>query len=142
MNDATDVPGPRTAAGLPPLAFIYDRHATKTTLVLDDRLARVKAYAKTRGWSIGGWFVDTDDDALSDTSRPALDALCNTVASHTGGRVCLIHDWDRLSRDPDARAKLLARVKDAGGWTATTDGHDDRDPIRPGTAAALYRPGP
>jgi DNA invertase Pin-like site-specific DNA recombinase len=141
MHDATDGDRPRTAPA-PPLAFIYDRHATKTTVMLDERITKAKTYALNHGMQIGGWFVDTGDDALSDTNRPALGALCNTMASHTGDKVCLIHDWNRLSRDPEARTALRLRIKAAGGWTVTVDGQDDREPVQPGTLAALYRATP
>jgi DNA invertase Pin-like site-specific DNA recombinase len=139
MNQPTDEAGARNDPDRPTLAFIYDRHATHTTLMLDERIARVKAYAMAQGWQFGGWFVDTDADALSDTTRPALDSLCNTMAAAGGERICLIHDWDRLSRDTKARAALQRRIRSAGGSTHTAQGESDTDPLTRGTLAALKR---
>jgi hypothetical protein len=113
-----------------PLAFIYDRHAAPTKGALSVRLEKIRAYAAAEGLQIAGWFLDEKSDALSDTYRPALTALCNAMRSH-GSRpmICLIHDWDRLSRDNVALALLRRKVSLAGGWTATIDGEDDRTPL-------------
>jgi hypothetical protein len=128
------------AKKLPLITFLYDRHAAPTKVALEARINLARAYAAEQGWPIAGYWLDVGDDALGDTDRPALRMLCNTMRSN-GQRpmVCLIADWDRLARDPDARTRLRLRIRDAGGWTATVDGQDDREPIQTGTILALYR---
>lgn len=124
-----------------PLAFVYDRHATSSPDALNTRLETVRAYIAAQGMAIGGWFVDTGDDALSAAGRPAFDALCNTMANTDGGadKVCLVHDWTRLSHDGPARAALQRRIRWAGGVTWTAQGDSDSMPLARGTLAALNR---
>lgn len=123
-----------------PLAFIYDRHAAPTKTALEARINRARAYAAEQGWPVAGYFLDQGDDALGDTNRPALGALCNGMRSHGSlPKLCLVVEWGRLSRYPEARTRLRMRIQEAGGWTATVDGQDDREPVHPGTIAALYR---
>jgi hypothetical protein len=134
MGTEQQPPDPR------PIAFIYDRHAAPTKTALEARIEAARDYAVAQGWPIGGYWLDVGDDALGDHDRPALRALCNTMRAHGSlPMVCLIYDWDRLARDPEARTRLRNRIALAGGWTATVGGQNDREPLQPGTIAALYR---
>jgi DNA invertase Pin-like site-specific DNA recombinase len=107
-----------------PLALIYDRHATANKVVLQLRLETCTQYAEAKGWQIGGWFLDTGDDALTDHQRPAFDAMLNTVRSASADipRVVLIHDWDRLSRDQKALDLFTRRVLQLGASVETCRG--------------------
>jgi DNA invertase Pin-like site-specific DNA recombinase len=125
-----------------PIAFIYDRHASPNRDALTARIEAAQAYARRRGWVLGGLFVDIGDDALSATERPAFDRLCNYLHNNRAvgvEMVCLVREWDRLSRYPEGRTRLRNRVTMAGGWTATADGQDDREPLQPSTMAALFK---
>jgi hypothetical protein len=107
-----------------PLAFIYDRHATENTTVLEMRLKACAKYVSANGWGFGGWWVDKGDDALTDDRRPAFDILLRTLQA-TGSnhpRVCLVHNWERLSRDYEARRTFARRILLVGGWVETTSG--------------------
>lgn len=109
-------------------AYVYDRHATASTVVLQLRLEACAQYADAHGWQIGGWFVDEGDDALTNDKRPAFEAMLNTL--HAAGvdtpRVCLVNDWDRLSRDQEARGLLTRRVLHLGAWVETCRGEQRR----------------
>jgi DNA invertase Pin-like site-specific DNA recombinase len=111
-----------------PLAFIYDRHATANKVMLQLRLEACAQYAEAQGWQIGGWFVDEGDDALTTDKRPAFEAMLNTVraASIDVPRVCLVHDWDRLSHDQESRRLLTRRVLHLGTWVETCHGEQHR----------------
>ncbi|MGW7007605.1 recombinase family protein [Streptomyces sp. NPDC054933] len=111
-------------ADQPPLVFIYDRHATLHREVLLLRLEVCATYADQQGWTIGGWFLDEGDDALTNDKRPAFESMLNTVraAGADAPRVCLVHDWHRLSRDDEARGLLTRRVLHLGGWVETSLG--------------------
>jgi hypothetical protein len=107
-----------------PLAFIYDRHVTEDTTVLEMRLKACAKYVSANGWGFGGWWVDKGDDALTDDRRPAFDILLRTLQA-TGSshpRACLVHDFERLSRDDQARRIFAQRILLAGGWIETTSG--------------------
>lgn len=106
-----------------PLAFIYDRSTTENTTELERRLTACGEYVTTQGWGFGGWWVDNGDYALTNDRRPAYDALLRTMrAAGTGPRVCLVHDWDRLSRDMQARGLMTRRVLLLDGWVETCAG--------------------
>lgn len=60
-------------------AFIYDRHATFLTAILDIRLDRCRGYAESRGWEVAGIWLDLGDHALSDDHRPQFDAMCRDL---------------------------------------------------------------
>ncbi|MBV9022939.1 MAG: recombinase family protein [Streptomycetaceae bacterium] len=107
-----------------PLAFIYDRHATEDTTVLEMRLKACAKYVSAQGWGFGGWWVDKGDDALTDDRRPAFDILLHTLQATSADhpRVCLVHDFERLSRDDQARRIFTRRILLTGGWGETTRG--------------------
>lgn len=127
------------------LAFIYDRRLTPSLGILRLRLETCHEYAAEFGWEIAGEWVDEDEAALSDDHRPKFDLMVTklrTVAG-TGRRVvCLLNDWDRLSRSPGRRAEFLRQISTAGGYTVTSLGEDDRpDTVTQGRPRAL-RPAP
>ena len=95
-----------------PLAFLYDRHATTVEIELDRRRNLCEKYLAERGWDIAGWWVDKGDCALTDDHRPEFDALLRAMqaAGPARPRVCLIHDWSRLSRNLGARGLMTRRV--------------------------------
>jgi DNA invertase Pin-like site-specific DNA recombinase len=107
-----------------PLAFIYDRHATANKVILQLRLEACAQYVEARGWDIGGWFLDTGDDALSNDKRPSFNAMLNTLRSAGADtrRVVLVNDWDRLTRDREACGLFTSRVLQSGGWVETCRG--------------------
>ncbi|MEU6173961.1 recombinase family protein [Streptantibioticus parmotrematis] len=111
-----------------PVAYVYDRHATRAIGMLNARMDACTIYMEAKGWRGGGRWLDVGDDALSDDRRPAYDALLRTV--HAAGsdvrRVVLVHDWDRLSRDPAACGLLTRRVLTLGAWVETTFGEQRR----------------
>lgn len=129
-------------ANSPVLAFVYDRRFTPTLAILQLRLETCREYAAELGWEIAGEWVDVDADAMSDEHRPQLDAMLTAMcdAAAAGRRVvCLLNDWDRLCRDPNRQAVFRRRIGNAGGYTATQLGQDDRRmcercrlPIEPG----------
>ncbi|MEU7596452.1 recombinase family protein [Streptomyces sp. NPDC039022] len=112
----------------PPLAFIYDRNATRSSAYLDMRLDGCHAYAARRGWTVADRWVDRGDDALTGT-RPQLSALLEIMRREARIRpvICLVHSWGRLSADPEQRVAFQQRVARAGGHVATTfDESDER----------------
>jgi Resolvase, N terminal domain len=113
----------------PPLAFIYDRRFTPSRGVLQIRLETCREYAAEMGWAVAGEWVDVDQAALSDDHRPQLDAMTKAMREQAAeGRtvVCLLATWDRLSRSGLRLAAFRFHVAQAGGYTATADGEDDR----------------
>ncbi|MDF3290749.1 recombinase family protein [Streptomyces silvisoli] len=108
----------------PPLAFIYDRSTTTNTAALELRLKACAEYVNAQGWGFGGWWVDKGDQALTDDRRPAFDALLRTLeaSGESHPRVCLVHDWTRLSHDSWNRRIFARRIMLAGGWVETTEG--------------------
>ena len=121
--EARDV-SPSGADSPRPRAFIYDRHATTSTVILDIRLDRCRAYAESRGWEIAGTWLDLGDNALGD-HRPQFDALCVAMDRAAGPIVCLVDDWDRLTRDAGQSSVMRHRIGQAGGHTITADGESD-----------------
>lgn len=109
----------------PPLAFIYDRHVTTAEAILDIRLQDCRAYVTRQGWDTAGEWLDRGTDALTNDRRPLFDDLCWAVerATAAGRRaVLLVQDWDRLSRDEQARAGFVRRIQLGGGWSETVQG--------------------
>ena len=129
----------------PPLAFLYDRHATLTRTILDLRLDACHRYALARGWERAGAWIDTGDQALSDHDRPRYDDLRAALrrAADTGrAAVCLVHDWDRLTRDRIRLSGMRDLLHRAGGWTETADGETTLSPAcLKNHAFAARRPG-
>ncbi|MFE9886292.1 hypothetical protein [Streptomyces scopuliridis] len=111
----------------PPLAFIYDRHATEHRAPLDLRLDGCRNWAVLHGWEIAGIWLDLGDTALTDWNRPQFNGLCGAMALYAGGRevLCLVHTWERLTRT-GTRTEYQRKVAAAGGYTATCLGEDDR----------------
>jgi len=105
-------------------AFIYDRHATTSTVILDIRLDRCRAYAESQGWEVAGTWLDLGDHALGD-HRPQFDALCVAMDRDPGPIVCLVEDWDRIARDASQSSVMRHRVAQAGGHCVTADGESD-----------------
>lgn len=105
-------------------AFIYDRHATTSTVILDIRLDRCRAYAESRGWEVAGIWLDLGDYALGH-QRPQFDGLCVAMGLETGPVICLVDDWDRLTRDASQSAVMRRRIGQAGGHCVTVGGESD-----------------
>ncbi|KOG53171.1 hypothetical protein ADK76_28880 [Streptomyces griseoflavus] len=114
--------------GARPLAFVYDRNATRSHAILDMRLDGCRTYAARRGWQIADQWIDRGDDALG-PGRPRFTALLEIMRTQARIRpvLCLVHTWDRLAHDGDLRIALQQRVAQAGGYVATTfDESDER----------------
>lgn len=123
------MPDRKSLAGSPPLAFVYDRHASPTRGVLTLRLDLCRLHAAEQGWDVAGEWVDGADAALSDSHRPEFDRMLAALrGARQGGRtvLCLVADWHRLSRDAGAERAFRARITTAGGYTATCSGEDDQ----------------
>lgn len=105
-------------------AFIYDRHVTTSTVILDIRLDRCRAYAESNGWEIAGTWLDVGDDALGN-HRPQFDGLCAAMSLEPGPVVCLVDGWDRFTRDASQSAVMRHRVGQAGGHCVTAGGESD-----------------
>lgn len=106
-----------------PVAYIYDRHATTNTVILDMRLKACAKYVTAKGWGFGGWWLDKGDYALTDGHRPAFDTLLRTMQTGTAHpRVLLVYDWHRLSRNQQACGLMTRRALLLGGWVETTSG--------------------
>ncbi|GCD45165.1 recombinase family protein [Streptomyces paromomycinus] len=115
-----------TDAATPPLAFVYDRCATRSHAMLELRLAGCRAYAERQGWEVAGWWVDFGDAALGG-ERPELGALVGALGRQVVVRraFCLVHHWNRFAHDAEGRLALQRRVAEAGGYSATTFGESD-----------------
>ncbi|MET7617126.1 recombinase family protein [Streptomyces sp. NPDC005408] len=107
-----------------PCAFIYDRHATTSTAILGIRLDRCRAYAQSRGWEIAGIWLDLGDHALGHY-RPQFEALCVAMDTATDPAVCLVDNWDRLTRNAAQSADMRRRIGHAGGHCETAEGESD-----------------
>jgi DNA invertase Pin-like site-specific DNA recombinase len=108
-----------------PVAFIYDRHATPTKGILLLRLAACREYVEQEGYELAGEWVDDGHHALTDDNRPQFDAMHDALlAAHQAGRkvVCVVLDWDRISRDRWNLAIFARRITLAGGWVETIAG--------------------
>jgi DNA invertase Pin-like site-specific DNA recombinase len=108
----------------PVRAFIYDRHATQSTAVLEERLERCRAYAQAQGWEVAGVWCDLGDNALG-IRRPQFDALLVAMDKARGPVVCLVDNWDRLTRDASASSVMRRRVSLRGGHCETAEGESD-----------------
>nr|WP_202447431.1 recombinase family protein [Streptomyces sp. SID5468] len=107
-----------------------------------ERRARVCAdHADRQRWEIGGWFVDTGDAALLLNQRPNFERLMRTLAAadKERPRVCLVHDWDRISHDRAKRTILVkrllalgARVETCFGERILPDGRSEPAGLLPG----------
>lgn len=105
-------------------AFVYDRHATTSTIMLDIRLDRCRAYAKSRGWDVAGIWLDLGDHALGHY-RPQFEALFVAMDNNPGHIVCLVDDWHRLTRDASQSSVMRRRIAQAGGHCETAGGESD-----------------
>lgn len=124
----------------PTLAFIYDRHISPTKGLLELRLGLCREYAAERRWEIAGEWVDEGDAALEDNGRPKFGELVLALEeAHDAGRtvVCLVADWFRISHDSQASSRLRYKIAQAGGWTVTVGGEDDRTGLTRETIEAL-----
>ncbi|MFF3273199.1 hypothetical protein ACFYWU_20075 [Streptomyces chrestomyceticus] len=124
-----------TGATTPPLAFVYDRCATRSHAMLEMRLAGCRAYAERQGWEVAGWWVDFGDAALGG-ERPELGALVGVLGRQVVVRraFCLVHHWNRFAHDAEGRLTLQRRVAEAGGYSVTTFGESDGSDERAGYA--------
>lgn len=121
-------------SGLAPLAFIYDRCASRRAQrELDMRLMGCHAYADRMGWVLaaGSPWRDFGVDALA-PHRPALVDLVAAMQAEAARRpvLCLVHDWGRLATDDTHRQRLQQRIVSAGGWTVTTFDESDEHAAR------------
>jgi hypothetical protein len=109
-----------------PLAFVYDRCATRSQRELDMRLVGCHAHADLTGWVLAGRWLDLGDHALS-TDRPQFAKLVEAMRKASASRdvVCLVHNWGRLATDDAERIALQKRIADAGGHVATTFNESD-----------------
>ncbi|REK90418.1 hypothetical protein DY245_10440 [Streptomyces inhibens] len=116
-----------------PLAFVYDRCASRAHIDVDMRLTGCHSYADGMGWVLagGGPWLDRGPDALTH-HRPQLAAMLDRMRAEAARRevLCLIHSWGRLATDHTHRLVLQQRIIEAGGWTSTTFGESDRDSAR------------
>ncbi|MEU1599923.1 recombinase family protein [Streptomyces sp. NPDC005708] len=112
----------------PPLAYVYDRCVTDSLVNLELRLSALGEYATERRWGWGGWFVDYGDAALTANDRPEFEAMLRAIESAGPGveRLCLVHNWGRLSHDTGHRQTFTRRILTAGAWLETIDGESAR----------------
>lgn len=110
-----------------PVAFVYDRCASRSVRHLEMRMLGCDSYVDRMGWSMAGRWIDRGDDALT-VQRPKLAALLTAMQEAAAERdvLCLVHDWGRLAADDTERLAFQTRIAKAGGWTATTFGESDR----------------
>ncbi|MFD7661752.1 recombinase family protein [Streptomyces sp. NPDC059788] len=110
----------------PPLAFVYDRCATRSHAMLELRLAGCRTYAERQGWDVAGWWVDFGDEALGG-ERPELRELVGALGRVVMARraFCLVHHWNRFAHDVEGRLALRRRIARVGGYSATTFGESD-----------------
>ncbi|QRX91170.1 recombinase family protein [Streptomyces noursei] len=123
-----------TAAPSPPLAFIYDRSASRSRRQLHMRLEGCRHYADDMGWPIAGRWVDLGEHALT-MHRPQLTALLTIMQTEADHHevLCLVHTSERLATDTTHRLLLQQRVIAAGGRTVTTFD----EPVQPTLRAVL-----
>ncbi|WP_435602875.1 recombinase family protein [Streptomyces sp. bgisy130] len=113
-------------ATMPPLAFVYDRCASRSRRQLRMRLEGCRHYAEGMGWAIAGCWVDLGEHALA-VHRPQLAALLTAMRTAEDCPVvlCLVHTGERLATDTTQRLLLEQRVLAAGGRTVTTFDESD-----------------
>ena len=91
-------------------AFIYCRSAVADVDAVASQEAACRAYAETHGLSVVG--VHSDDGVSGmDMSRVGLDAVLDSL---TSGRVVLVDNPARLSRNPDTYARIAERIAAKG----------------------------
>ncbi|SCD75783.1 Resolvase, N terminal domain [Streptomyces sp. DpondAA-D4] len=122
---ATRSHGSGAAPGVRRRVYVYDRHATVLTTVLDIRIDRCRAYAQSHGWDLAGIWLDLGDNALTNDRRPQFDAMCRALENDTGPTVCLVDGFDRLTRDVEQRNAMQFRVAQAGSHCETAGGESD-----------------
>jgi hypothetical protein len=126
-----------TPGDMPPLAFIYDRCTGDHRGLLTHRLAVCRAYAAERRWDAAGEWIDQGDLALTGAQRPEmtvlLRALGDAARTHRPA-LCLIYDWGRLAHEPAWNSSMRRRITEAGGWTETANGENDRRRHRTATS--------
>lgn len=110
-----------------PVAFVYDRCASRFVRHLEVRLLGCDSYVDRMGWSMAGRWIDLGEDALT-AQRPKLVALLGAMQEAAAERevLCLVHNWGRLSADDTERLAFQTRIVNAGGWSETTFGESDR----------------
>ncbi|WP_432002994.1 recombinase family protein [Streptomyces sioyaensis] len=110
-----------------PVAFVYDRCASRSYRQLEMRMIGCDGYTDRMGWVLAGRWIDLGENALT-MQRPRLGALLGTMREESARRevLCLVHNWGRLSADDADRLALQSRIVEAGGWTGTTFGESDR----------------
>ncbi|MFI2184633.1 recombinase family protein [Streptomyces sioyaensis] len=110
-----------------PVAFVYDRCASRSLWQLEMRMTGCDGYADRMGWVLAGRWIDLGEDALT-MQRPQLGVLLESMREEAGRRevLCLVHNWGRLSDDDMDRLAFQARIAEAGGWTETTFGESNR----------------
>lgn len=114
-------------ATMPPLAFVYDRCASRSRRQLHMRLEGCRHYAEGMGWAIAGSWVDLGEHALT-VHRPQLAALLTAMRAEADHHevLCLVHTRDRLATDTTHRLLLQQRIFEAGGRTVTTFDESDQ----------------
>ncbi|TXC95249.1 recombinase family protein [Streptomyces sp. ISID311] len=124
---------------MPPLAFVYDRCASRSRRQLHMRLDGCRHYAEGMGWAVADCWVDLGDHALA-VHRPQLAALLTAMRAEADHHevLCLVHTRDRLATDATHLLLLQQRVTAAGGRTVTTFGESDQ----PTLSTVLDRKGP
>ena len=115
------------SANRAPLAFVYDRCASRSQRPLDMRLIGCHAYADRKGWVLAGRWLDLGDAALG-SARPQLGELLAAMRAAAPGRevVCLVHNWSRLAHDVQDRIAMQQRIAQTGGYAATTFDESDQ----------------
>ncbi|RXS79251.1 recombinase family protein [Streptomyces sp. TM32] len=115
------------SGGMAPVAFVYDRCASRSYRQLEMRMIGCDGYADRMGWVLAGRWIDLGEDALT-THRPQLEALLIGMREEAARRevLCLVHNWGRLAADESYRLAQQARIAQLGGWTQTTFGESDR----------------
>ncbi|WP_331759853.1 hypothetical protein OG422_31015 (plasmid) [Streptomyces sp. NBC_01525] len=115
-----------------PLVYVYDRSTgLSSRRLLEQRLIGCRTTADRYGWEITGIWTDHGTDAMSHLprERPAFLNLVHRMTADASAvrrqRMCLVHDWDRLTTARTMRMAFQRQVADAGGCVATTFGESD-----------------
>ena len=101
-----------------PTAVIYCRVSSVAQLRKGDGLGsqetRCREYARFKGYDVAEVFHDNKTGSVAD--RPAMSALLAYLKRHKGeGRVVIIDDINRFSRDVMVHWQLRALLAEAGG---------------------------
>lgn len=125
-----------------PLVYIYDRSAGHSARhLLEQRLIGCRTTARRNGWEITGIRTDHGTEAMSHLpfERSAFLELVQQMRADASTarrqRMCLVHDWGRLSATGTTRMVFQQQVAEAGGCVVTTFGQSDvcweaRTPIK------------